>query len=143
MNQGNSSADFHRDKMLFFDILAQGVVYVNQDGIITAVNRAAENILGKNFHALKGLLLNDAVWETLKPNLTKLPPEKHPVIIALKKGKSVLNSVIGIKNTEKKKHIWLLVNAVPEFDSNLEKPNRAFITYIRKNKHGRSKIYTA
>lgn len=118
-----------KDKMLFFDILAQGVMYVNQDGIITAVNRAAENILGKSSHALKGQSFNDVVWETLKPNLTQLIPEKHPVIVALKKGKSVLNSVIGIKNAEKKKHIWLLVNAVPEFDSNLEKPNRAFITF--------------
>lgn len=129
MNQGYSGIDSQKDKMLFFDILAQGVIYVDDNGLITQANRAAEYLLGFGSEELIGIPANDSRWKVLKPDLTPYPAEQHPVSLAISSRLPVLNRVIGIMHVKKNKYIWLLINSVPEFSNDSTNPTSVFITF--------------
>lgn len=129
MNQGYSGMDSQKDKMLFFDILAQGVIYVNDYGLITHANRAAGFLLGFGAEELIGIQANDPRWQVLKPDLTPYSAHQHPVYLALSSRLPVLNRVMGIMHVKKNKYIWLLINAVPEFANNSKTPTSVFVTF--------------
>ncbi len=129
MNKGYTGIESQKDKMMFFDILAQGVIYVDEKGLITNANRAAEHLLGFGLNELIGIPANDVRWKTLKPDLTPYPLTQHPVFVALSSSLPVLNSVIGIMHARQNKYIWLLINAVPEFDDESKKLTSVFITF--------------
>lgn len=129
MNQGNTGMDSQKDKMLFFDILAQGVIYVDEKGLITHANRAAEHLLGLDSKELIGIAANHARWKAIKPDLTPYPEPHHPVFLALSSSLPVLNRVLGIMHPKQNKYIWLLINAVPEFVEGSKKPTSVFITF--------------
>lgn len=129
MNQGYTGIDSQKDKMLFFDILAQGVICVNEKGLITHANRAAEHLLGLSSNELIGIAANDPRWQTIKPDLTLYPAAEHPVLLALSSSLPVLNRVLGIMHVKQNKYIWLLINAVPEFSEGSKKPTSVFITF--------------
>ncbi len=115
--------------MVFFDILAQGVIYVDEKGIITHANRAAEHLLGLDSKELIGIFANDKRWKTTKPDLTPYEDVNHPVLLALSSRLPVLNRVAGILHVKKNKYIWLLINAVPEFANDSKNPTSVFITF--------------
>lgn len=129
MDHGYSGIDSQKDKMMFFDILAQGVIYVDEKGIITHANRAAEYLLGFASEELIGIPANDSRWQVIKPDLTPYEDENHPVLLTLSSRLPVLNRVVGILHVKKNKYIWLLINAVPEFANDSKNPTSIFITF--------------
>lgn len=129
MSKSDNRYELEQAFMLLFENVAQGVIYLNNQGIITEANPAAENLLGLNLEQLKGIKSFDKRWETIKPDLSPFPGNEHPSIIALQTGKPVLNIVMGVKHANKQKHVWLLINAVPEFKEGENQPYRVFTTF--------------
>lgn len=129
MNKGYTGLESQKDKMMFFDILAQGVIYVDQNGLITHANRAAEYLLGFSNDELIGVPANDARWCILQPDLTPYPNEQHPALLVLASSLPVLNRVVGIKHAKQDKYKWLLINAVPEFANESKNPTSVFVTF--------------
>ena len=129
MSSSNYKSDLEQDFALLFENVAQGVIYLDQDGKITEANPAAESLLGFSIEQLKGIDMLNARWIAIKPNLTDFPNEDFPGFIALQTGQPVFNVVMGVKHAIKKKNIWILVSAVPEFKNGEAKPYRIFISF--------------
>ncbi|WP_439504677.1 PAS domain S-box protein [Sediminibacterium sp.] len=129
MSDINFKSDLEQDFMLLFENVAQGVIYLDQDGKITDANPAAENLLGSSIEQMKGVDMLNSSWIAIKPNQTKFPNEEFPGFIALQTGQPVFNVVMGVMHAVKKKYIWILVSAVPEFKNNETKPYRVFISF--------------
>lgn len=129
MNQGTMGIVGQKDKLDFFDILAQGVIYVDEHGLITHANLAAAHLLGLNSKELIGIAVTDNRWQTRKPDLSPYSDAQHPVILALNSSLPVLNRVIGVFHQKQNKFIWLLINAVPEFANVSKKSTSIFVTF--------------
>lgn len=129
MSSSNYKSDLEQDFALLFENVAQGVIYLDQDGKITEANPAAESLLGFSIEQMKGIDMLNVRWVAIKPNLTDFPNEDFPGIIALQTGQPVFNVVMGVKHAIKKKYIWILVSAVPEFKNGEAKPYRIFISF--------------
>lgn len=129
MSKGDNRYELEQDFMLLFENVAQGVIYLNDQGLIIDANPAAEHLLGLSLDQMKGVLSFDQRWETIKPDMSPFPGTEHPSIVALATGKPVLNVVMGVKHANTKKHVWILINAVPEFRNGESKPYRVFTTF--------------
>lgn len=112
-----------------FNEMAQGVVYQNADGVITRVNPAAEKILGLTFEQMQGRTSMDERWKAVRADGSPLPGDEHPAMVALKKGESIENYVMGVFNPLNEQINWILVNSKPVFENGKEKPESVFSTF--------------
>jgi PAS domain S-box-containing protein len=128
-----------------FAHMAQGVVYQDSDGRITMANSAAERILGLTLDQMKGRESLDSRWEAIRENGTLIPPEEYPSLLALKTGRRVPSTVMGVKHPETGALHWILVDAVPEFRPDEAKPCRVFTTFtdMTERKHIESQLIQA
>ncbi|WP_295233542.1 PAS domain S-box protein [Sediminibacterium sp.] len=129
MDKSNFTSDLEQDFMLLFENVAQGVIYLNKDGKIEEANPAAIDLLGLSHDQIIGVESIDERWETIRPDFSVFPGKEHPAIVALNTGKPVFNTVMGVKHAVKKKYVWILINAVPEFKQEESTPYRVFTTF--------------
>jgi len=101
-------SDLEQDFMLLFENVAQGIIYLDQNGKITDANPAAESLLGFTIEQVKGIDMLDASWDAIKPNQSIFPNEEFPGHIALQTGQPVFNVVMGVKHAIRKKYVWIL-----------------------------------
>lgn len=113
-----------------FDSMHVGIVFQNHDGNITEANRAAETLLGLEFDELRGRTSTHEGWKAIHKDGSTFEGDKHPAMVALKTGKEVKDVVMGVYQPEKDQHIWLLVNAHPQFNNNDQVPSQVFTTYV-------------
>ena len=72
-----------------FESMVLGVVYQDNNGQITSVNPAAEEILGLTIDQMQGRTSTDPRWKSIQEDGSDFPGEKHPAMIALKTGEKV------------------------------------------------------
>ncbi|MBN2003278.1 MAG: PAS domain S-box protein [Anaerolineae bacterium] len=111
-----------------FETMAQGVVYQDAAGYITAANPAAERILGLSLDQMQGRTSFDPRWRALHLDGTDFPGETHPATIALQTGKAIRNVVMGIFNPLTEAHSWINVNAIPQFRPGEASPHQVYTT---------------
>jgi len=114
-------------RALFFT-MAQGVVYQDAEGRVSAANPAAEEILGLSLDQMMGRTSADPRWGCIHEDGTSFPGEEHPAMEALRTGKPIHGVVMGIYHPAEGRHRWAVVNATPEFARGQEKPWRVFAT---------------
>jgi len=68
------------------EALAEGVAIIDADGVIQAVNEAAERILGAPRSVMVGAALLDLPWVAFEVDGQLLERAKHPIIAALRTG---------------------------------------------------------
>lgn len=112
---------------LFYS-LPIGVIYFDKDGRLLVVNPAAQEILGFSLEELKVQTESDPFWRLLSQDGSDLPVDDQPSRVALRTGKPVKNKVVGFFHPEKMTYCWLNVNAVPEFETEGERPYRVYTT---------------
>ncbi len=95
-----------------FETVAQGVVYHDASGHITAANPAAQRILGLNLAQMQGRQALDAGWQAIREDGSPLPPDQHPAMLALASGQPVTDVVMGVP-ARGRTCAWLLVHATP------------------------------
>jgi diguanylate cyclase (GGDEF)-like protein/PAS domain S-box-containing protein len=93
--------------------LEEGIVVSDDQGVITAANRAAESILGRRIQV--GERLDTVFSEELRarhPDGFLITEDEHPTVRTLRTGESFTNVLIGIE-VENREQRWLSVNSRP------------------------------
>jgi PAS domain S-box-containing protein len=109
--------------------MTQGVVYQAADGAITSANPAAEQILGLTLDQMQGKTSMDPHWKAIHEDGSDFLGDTHPSMVALKTGKEVRNSVMGVFNHEKDAYTWISINAVPQFEPGEKEPYQVHTTF--------------
>jgi PAS domain S-box-containing protein len=125
-----------------FETMAQGVLYQSADGRIISANPAAEKILGYSFKQLSRKTSNDSDWEAVKEDGSPFPGHDHPSMVALRTGRQVGPLVMGVVHPVSKKYTWLLITAIPLFESGGTMPNQVYTTFsdITEKRHAELKL---
>jgi len=112
-----------------FENMAQGVVYQDAEGHITAANSAAERILGLSLAQMQGVTSTDPRWRTVREDGSDFPGEEHPAMVALRTGQPVHDVVCGVFNPADEAYHWIKVSAAPQFGPGEEAPYQVFATF--------------
>jgi PAS domain S-box-containing protein len=128
-NTGNGNVSDTYNYEMLFNIMAQGVVFHDSEGRITAANPSALRLLGLSLDQLQGRTSFDPNWKTIHTDGSEFPGDQHPAMVTLRTGKAVNNVVMGVYHPIADKYVWLLVNSEPEIVDELGKPKRIFVTF--------------
>jgi diguanylate cyclase (GGDEF)-like protein/PAS domain S-box-containing protein len=93
--------------------LEEGIVVSDDQGVITAANRAAESILGRRI--MVGERLDTVFSEELRarhPDGFLITDDEHPTVRTLRTGESFTNVLIGIELADREQR-WLSLNSRP------------------------------
>ena len=112
-----------------FETMAQGVVYQSADGKIISANPAAEKILGLSLDQMQGRTSLDPDWKSIREDGSELSGQKHPSMVALRKGKPVERFIMGVFNPKKGGHTWIYVSATPVFNPGEKIPFQVYTTF--------------
>lgn len=111
-----------------FENMAQGVFYQGADGILIDCNEAALEMFGLTRDQFLGRTSFHPDWKVIDEDGLEIPAEQHPSMLALQSGEAVLGAVIGVFHPSKDDYIWLVINAIPQFKPEEEKPFQVFVT---------------
>ena len=112
-----------------FENMAQGVFYQNKDGSLIDINPAALKMFGLTQEQFNGRDSYNPEWKVICEDGTVIPPEDHPSMVALRTGKPVIDNLLGVYNPSKKEYIWLIINALPQFEEDdTQKPSHVLVT---------------
>ena len=117
-----------KNRMLF-ETMIQGVVYFDINGAIIAANPSAEKIIGLSLEEMKNHSVDDEIWQAVKYDGSKCEKNDIPVIRAIKTGNEVKNAILGIYNSKQEKQRWIIINAVPQFETNQKEPYQVYATF--------------
>jgi len=112
-----------------FESMAQGVVYQDAEGHITAANAAAERILGLTLAQMQGVTSTDPRWRTVREDGSDFPGEEHPAMVALRTGQLVEGVIFGVFNPADDAYHWINVSAVPRFRPGEQAPYQVSATF--------------
>lgn len=112
-----------------FETMTQGVVYQAVNGEITSANPAAEQILGLTLDQMQGRTSMDPRWRAIHEDGTTFPGDMHPSMVALRTGEPVRNVVMGVFNPQTEEHVWINVNATPQFRPGDDTPYQVYTTF--------------
>lgn len=96
-----------------FETMAEGVVVIDGQGVITACNPSACRILGLSPENLTGRSLYDPNWRVLREDGSAMPVDEFPAVISLRSGHPSRHGVLGVPSGDTGAMRWLLVNAMP------------------------------
>lgn len=83
---------FQRDLLeTILDVTPVGVMMISSTGHITYVNKQIENETGSDRSEFINRRIDDAAWEVLDKDGSRLMPEEYPVAIVLRTGKPIYN----------------------------------------------------
>jgi two-component system, NtrC family, sensor kinase len=124
--KSEQSEEKHR---ILFETMAQGVVYQDTNGKIIEANPAAERILGLTNDQMIGRTSLDVRWSMIHEDGTEFPCKTHPAMVALQTGKPVMNTVMGFFHPYEESYNWILVNAIPQFKPEADRPYQVYTTF--------------
>ena len=111
-----------------FETLPLGVIYYAADGLITAANPAASEMIGVD--ASDMLTWPTAPgWHAVREDGTPFPTEEVPVAAALRTGEVVADVLMGVPHGQTGELRWLLITAVPEAPDQDGRPQRAYAIF--------------
>jgi PAS domain S-box-containing protein len=92
--------------------LEEGITLLDGQGRILAANPSAARILGASVAELLGSSLVSPQWEYLDPRGQPLPPDRHPVSLALATGEASTRTLIGLHDRAGEL-LWLQMTVTP------------------------------
>lgn len=98
-----------------FETVPQGIVYHDASGAVTAVNPAAEHILGVSADALRANGRQASGWDAVREDGTVLASADYPYAVALRTGQPVRNFIMGVVTGNRGRR-WMRVDAMPLYD---------------------------
>jgi diguanylate cyclase (GGDEF)-like protein/PAS domain S-box-containing protein len=111
-----------------FENIGQGVVYLDESGVVISVNQACEHLLGLPRDAIIGQKFIDSCFNLIKEDGEPFPEEQQPQMLALRTGQPVEGAVMGLFNAERQGYVWVAVNSVPEFRQGEHQPYQVLMT---------------
>ncbi|MEJ2692966.1 MAG: EAL domain-containing protein [Candidatus Thiodiazotropha sp.] len=113
---------------MLFENMAQGVIYQQSDGRLTDCNPAALEIFGVSRDEFLSKGTHDSWWRAINEDGSELPAESYPSVQALQSGKPVNGFITGIYNPRTESHVWVSINAIPQFREGEKHPYQALVT---------------
>jgi PAS domain S-box-containing protein len=113
---------------LLFENMAQGAFYQQADGTHFDVNPAALEIFGLTRDEFLERTSLTPEWRVIREDGSDFLGEQHPSMMALKTGKPVRNTIVGIYNYHRGDYVWTNVNAIPQFRPGEDKPYQVIVT---------------
>ncbi|MDP3877440.1 MAG: EAL domain-containing protein [Methylobacter sp.] len=111
-----------------FEHIDQGVIYLDEAGVVMAVNQAAENIFGRSRNIIIGRKFLDNCFKAIQEDGSAFQEQQQPSVLALRTGNPVEGVVMGLFNVELQSYSWVVINAVPEFRVGEAKPFQILMT---------------
>jgi PAS domain S-box-containing protein len=108
--------------------MAEGAVLQDSNGTILTRNERARQLLGLTDEASTGKSLMDPSWRAVRDDGSPLPHEQHPAMLALRSGRPLLGTVVGLQRPDGSL-VWLLVNSEPLFGSGGATPDGVVTTF--------------
>jgi len=114
---------------LLYETMTLGVVYENVEGEIVSANPAAQRILGLTLDQMQGRTSLDPRWRSIYPDGSPFPGELHPSRVAIRTGKQVFNTIMGVYVPTTDQYNWININATPQFRHGETKPYQVYVTF--------------
>jgi PAS domain S-box-containing protein len=92
--------------------LDEGITLHDAEGCIVAANASASRILGVVPEALVGATLTGPEWAVIDPAGEPIPPDRHPLTIALATGEPSPLGLVGVHDRNGELH-WLQLTVTP------------------------------
>lgn len=92
--------------------VAEGVVVVQADGTIIWCNPATERLLGTTAGEGCSGRINDATWQWVTPDGRPMPPDEHPIAVAIRVQRPLTNVPAGLARDDGT-IAWLRVSVAP------------------------------
>lgn len=130
---------------LVFETMNEGMVVHNNHGQVIQYNQSALKILGLTADQLLGKTSMDPLWKATRADGTPLRGEEHPSSIALKTGKKVVGTLMGV-HIQDRPIRWVQVNATPYLNKDSERQvlvTFADLTETVQNKNQIDDIFSA
>ncbi len=121
-----ASEERHR---YLFESMFHGVVYQDVKGKVIAMNAAASRILGQSEKDFLGQTSVGVQETTIREDGTPFPGLEHPAMVALRTGKKVPNTVMGVFNPKDVSYHWINISAVPIFRSHEDEPYQVYTIF--------------
>jgi len=118
-----------QDFRMLFETMAQGVVYQDKTGTITAANPAAERILGLSLDQMQGRTSTDPNWKIIHEDGGAFLGEEHPAMVALKTGQPVFGVIMGVYHPLEEQYHWIKVNAIPQYHEGDDEPYQVYASF--------------
>lgn len=118
-----------RQHLLLFETMPQGIIYQESTGKITAMNSAAERILGLTFEQWHRHTFAELSLNIIHEDGSVFAVEELPSNLSLTSGKSVRNIVMGILGTTDNECHWVTVNSIPLFQPGVENPQQVYTIF--------------
>jgi PAS domain S-box-containing protein len=112
-----------------FERMSQGAIYRDAEGRTVLANPAAERILGLSQDQMLGKTPLDPMWRSTLDDGSDFPPDRHPAMVALRTGRSVHASLMGVRNLASDEQHWIMVDAVPQYLPGGNAPTGVFETF--------------
>jgi PAS domain S-box-containing protein len=136
------------------ETMAEGLIVLDESGVIVECNPAACAILGRDADVLRGQPFLDPGWHCVTEDGAALSPDRHPATRSLRDGAPVHNVLVGVPavvdgggwradggNNDASPHVtrWLLVNAMPlAVPRPQQKSARVVVTFADVTDHRRA-----
>ncbi|WP_374950033.1 ATP-binding protein [Mucilaginibacter sp.] len=102
---------------LVLDTIAEGLGLFDQNGKTYYLNAKGHELLELEQGTVTGRTYNDHRWINLRADGSVMPPEEHPMFVALKTKKALAGQEVTLKMPDDRLVI-MLINAAPLFDHN-------------------------
>ena len=121
--------------------LDEGVVVIDDQGVIRTGNASAERILGLSMAELTKRQLHDTSWRTIYEDGRPFPPEAYPAAVTLRTGQSCSGVVMGFYKRDGELR-WLDVNSRPLRLKDEAAPSAAVVSFsdITKRKRAEERL---
>ena len=98
-----------------YHAMSQGVLYHDSRGHIISANPAAENILGLSADQMYGTVPMDPRWSLTDENGNEIKGRQYPSMEALKTGKIIHDTILGVNVPGDNAFKWIKVSSIPDF----------------------------
>jgi signal transduction histidine kinase len=112
-----------------YDTINQGIVFLDRQGKVVCLNRAAAPLLGRPFLNLDQIPLDDVGIRAVDENEELLSPDRYPPMAALRTGQKIQNFVMGVFNPVLNERRWFSVDASPVCDPGDAEPSLAYAIF--------------
>ncbi len=111
------------------DVMKQGVMIVNHEGVIRSLNPAGEKILGLTSGKIEGKDFSKISWNIKNEKGEEYPLEELPLNRAFIEGIEVRNVLMKYVHPLGKKNRWLSVTAIPLYINTDSKPHEVYTIF--------------
>ncbi|MBN1839713.1 MAG: diguanylate cyclase [Campylobacterales bacterium] len=123
---------------LIFKTMQEGIVVMNEQGIITECNDAAREMLCASEESLIGRLNSELPWKAIHEDGSSFFPEERPFFRALSYGEVLQGVIMGIQR-EHHPLLWIQVNASPLYFTSTHKVSAVLLTLSDITNYRKSK----